>query len=462
MPADDRAKPRPVFARTWKDSPLRNAMIVAFILRVVPMLVWIAKPCVRDECTYVDIAKSLLAGKGMTGTHGWLWAPAYPVLLAVHQYLFTLPGSVQIGQLFVAVASVGMIYRLTEGEYGRKAGLWAAWAYTLNPTFIFYTSSLWSEIFYSGLLLGAMLALRYTREGETLRRAILPGVLLGSCVLFRGVATYMAPVFVAVLLWGRWRSTLAWKQAAISTLAAVLTVAPYSVYATKKFGGLVISDRTLGQMMYLGNNEFPPMTFDYGNGQLSARAFDRAKDMGRPPCKQEGNPVEKDQCEADNGVAWIKAHPDVFLARVPLRVAQLVTPHSFLTRNLRWGRWRGLPDWFDEVLIVGVAGFTFTTLIGGTMGLFARGKGWYAAGSGLIVLYHVAAIAVLAGLSRYRLPLEPLWLVHAAVFFTEPRECLRTLVEGSSRSVVGVFITCFLFALMMRFLPAGWPWWRSW
>lgn len=448
--------------RLQADLPLRNAMIAAFVLRLVPMLVWIDKPCVRDECTYVDLAGSILAGNGMVGTHGWLWAPAYPALLALHQWLFTLPGSVEIGQLFVATACVPMLYRLTDGEYGRRAGLIAAWAYALNPTFIFYTSSLWSETFYSGLLIGAMLALRAARASERVATALVPGALLGLCVLFRGVATYMAPVFIAVLLWGRLRDRHAWKQAAVSTLAAVIVVAPYSAYATHKFGELVVSDRTLGQMMYLGNNDFPPMTFDYGNGQLSSRAYDRATDAGRKPCERDSNPVEKDDCEARAGIAWIKAHPDTFLARVPLRVAQLVTPHSFLTRNLRWGRWRGLPDWMDEALIIGVAACSFGTLVGGTIGWFTRARGWYAAGSGLIVLYHVAAIAALAGLSRYRVPLEPLWLVHAGAFFAEPRAALRTLANGSTRSVFGVFTTFFLIALMMRFLPAAWPWWREW
>ena len=30
---------------------------------------------------------------------------------------------------------------------------------------------------------------------------------------------------------------------------------PYSTYASKKFGSFMISDRTLGQMMWLGNND---------------------------------------------------------------------------------------------------------------------------------------------------------------------------------------------------------------
>lgn len=445
----------------WKDRSLFAALFAAFVLRLVPMLVWIDKPCVRDECTYADLAQSLLDGDGMVGTHGWLWAPAYPALMAAHQLVFGYPGTIQITQLLVAVLSVWMIARITHEQYGERAARWSAWIYALNPTMIFYTTSTWSETLYSGLLLGGVHALGWARGGGA-RRGWLPGILVGACVLFRGVATYMLPVFLVGLLWERWRSAVAWRGVVACGLAAVLTVAPYSLYISNKYGEFIVADRTLGQMMWLGNNDFPPLTFDYGNGALSVRAYERVTSNGREMCERSGNPVVKDDCESAAGIAWIKSHPDEFVARIPVRVAQLLNPHSFLTRHLRWGRWRGLPDWMDEVLIVAVVGFSFATLVGGTLGYFGRARGWFAATSGLIVLYHVAAIAVLAGLTRYRVPLEPLWLVHAGVLFAEPRATWRRLWDGRPWHVVGVLVTVVLLALMLRYLPAGWPGWRSW
>jgi len=447
--------------RWWHDTNLRAAVLVAGVLRLVPMLVWIDKPCVRDECTYIDLAQNLLDGQGITGSHGWLWAPAYPALMAVHEVLFGYPGAIQVTQLLVAMASVVWLHSLTRGEYGDRAARWASWLYALNPTLIFYTTSMWSETLYSGLLLGALLSLRWARGGAAVR-GFLPGLLVGACVLFRGVATYMLPVFLVGLLWGRWREAGARWGALACVVGAVIAVAPYSAYATNKWGELVIADRTMGQMMYLGNNDFPPMTFDTGNGTLSDRAYERATSQGREPCKKSGNPIEKDDCEAAAGTAWIEAHPAEFVARMPLRVAQLVNPNSFLTRHLRWGRWRGLPQWADEILVVSVVGFSFVTLLAGTLGWFTRARGWYAATSGLTVLYHVAAIAVLAGLTRYRVPLEPLWLVHAGVVLAEPRETWAQLRGGSLRSLLGVVTLIVLLALMLRFLPAGWPTWRHW
>ena len=445
----------------WKDLPLRTTVLVAGLLRVIPMLVWVDKPCVRDECTYIDLADAILNGDGMVGTHGWLWAPAYPVLLAAHETVSGYPGTVQVTQLFMAMCSVVWLNDLAREQGGVRAGRIAGWMYALNPTLIFYTTSLWSETLYSGLLLGAMLALRWARSGDE-RRGWLPGLLVGLCVLFRGVATYMLPIFFVALLWERWRERAAWRGVVACGLVAVLTVAPYSLYASQKWGAFVVADRTLGQMMYLGNNNFPPITFDTGNGALSERAYERATLGGRGPCPPVDNPVVKDDCEAAAGMAWIRANPGPFLARMPERVAQLVNPHSFLTRHLRWGRWHGLPQWLDEAFILAVVGFSFVTLVVGTLGWFARGRGWYGATAGLIVLYHVAAIAVLAGLTRYRVPLEPLWLVFAGGFLAEPRASWRRLGNGSARSVVGIFVTVVLLALMLRYLPAGWPTWRSW
>lgn len=445
----------------WRNRHLWATLVVAAALRIVPMLVWLDKPCVRDECTYMDLAERLLAGEGMVGTHGWLWAPAYPALMALHQYVFGYAGAIEVTQLFAALFSLVALFHLTQTHVGTRAAHIAAWLYALNPTYIFYTTSLWSETLYSALLIGGMVALGWAREGRP-RRAILPGVLVGLCVLFRGVATYMLPIFMLALLWQRWRDRQAWRSGLALFLAAAATVAPYSAYATHKFGEFVIADRTMGQMMYLGNNNFPPITFDYGNGALSKRAYARAIRGGRDTCAKSGNPIQKDDCEAAAGVAWIREHPDVFLARVPMRVSQLLNPHSFLTRHLRWGRWRGLPGWVDEILIVTVVGFSFTTLVGGTAGWVARGRDWYAATTGLIVLYHVAAIAVLAGLTRYRLPLEPLWLVYAGAALAEPRATLRCFTDGSRRGIVGAAVIGILLALMARYLPAGWPTWHSW
>ena len=480
----------------WKDRSIRMALVVGFLLRLIPMVVWAEKTCIRDECTYELIADAMVHGQGITGTMGWLWAPAFPTLIAIIQLTTGYPRFIQALHLPAAAISTILLCALVRQMYepaapGRATRL-AAWLYALNPTFIFYATSAWSETLYMTLLLGAVVALGQARgaidvplleepaadpaadpaagQAGAARRA--PGVwagawvglLVGLCVLFRGVATYMLPIFVLGLVWGRWREARAWQAAGLCALAAAGTVAPYSAHASNRFEAFIISDRTLGQMMWMGNNEFPPMTFDYGNGLLKQWEFDEVSASGRPKCPME-NPAHRDTCEVENGKRWIAAHPAEFLARVPLRVAQMLNPHSFLTRHLRWGRWKGLPDALDEAMILGVVAASMLTMVGGTLGFFAKwGRGrdsWYPMVAGSILLYHVAAIAVTAGLSRYRLPLEPLWMVFSVGFLVAPGAALAR-IGADRRWVVAAPVTGLLVWLILWFLPTGWPSWGSW
>lgn len=475
----------------WKDRNLRAALLVAFTLRTLPLAVWGESwTCVRDECTYIKLAVRMVEGEGMTASSGWLWAPGYPFLLAIHKVVTGWASTMKGTQVAVALANVVLLFQLTRRATGlwspdaalqRRAGLIAAWLYAASLPQAYFSMSLWSEVIYSMLLLIALLALhaaappvdpavpdraRVVPEERSLGRAVglaaLLGAMVGCCVLFRGVATYMLPIFAFAVAWRRWHLGRAWLQSAVVILAAVLVVAPYSVHISKKFDTVVISDRTMGQMMWLGNNEFPPLTFDYGNGQLSRRAFDRAKAIGRSYCAPRKQAIVRDQCEVEAGIAWIKANPREFVARMPLRVAQLVNPHSLLTRHLRWSRWRGLPQWVDELSILyGAASSTLVMWLG-AVGLAARGRralGLVVAG---ILIYHVAAIALLAGLTRYRIPLEPLLMVYAAQVLASPRQALSIFATRRWRLAAAAFTLLLLVPLVLWFLPAGWPGWRSW
>lgn len=468
----------------WSDRSLRLSLGVAFFLRLAPMVIWAEKTCVRDECSYQKMADALLAGRGIEDVSGWLWAPAYPVMLAVMELLTGYKGGIQPVQLLATVLTQILLIGLGRQIYNDRAARGISWLYALNPTFIFYTSSYWSETIYTLMLVGAVWMLGRARgdlrfswwgvEEAPRAGALMAGLLVGACVLFRGVATYILPIFLLGLWWGRPFAAVR-QQLVACCIAAVLVVAPYSLYATQKFGEPVISDRTLGQMMWLGNNTFEPVSFDWGHGILTEEEYKALDLIGRRHCDIR-NPAVKDRCETEGGLRWIKENPMEFFQRVPLRVAQMLTPHSFLTRHLRWGRWDGLPDLVREGMILAVPFFTFSTLIGGSIGFFGSlgrrslgekdsrsiGTSWYPFVAGMIVLYHVAAIAVLAGVSRYRVPLEPLWLVFLGGLWADPRGTLEQISSSNLRYGLWLATVGVLLLLMLRFLPAGWSWWLSW
>ena len=464
-------------------------MVVAAgtVLRVLPLALWPADRCVRDECTYLKLALRMAAGEGMTSSSGWLWAPGYPFLLALHRWIFGYASAIKGTQVVVAALCTLLVYRLAlwaaaafdgtreavaAGEApprARRVALWAAGLYAFSPHQAFFAGRLWSEVIYSALLMGAvlfMLAARRALDGGRLRavwsRAALVGVSIGACMLFRGVATYMLPIFGVALLWGHWRRPRAWAQAVLVSLVAGLVVAPYSAYATRKFGAFVLTDRTLGQMMWLGDNDFDPIGFDYGNGQLSRRAFKRTREKGREPCATRSRAMERDACMTEEGIAWIRAHPLEFVERMPVRVAQMLTPHTLLTRHLRWGRFKGMPWWMDELIVLWTVLWSLVVLWGGALGLVARGRGGQGVLIAGVLLYHLAAVAALAGISRYRVPLEPLLMIYAAPLLVEPRATLGRLRAEPWRGLVAVLVMAALVPLVLWFLPAGWPEWRTW
>ncbi|MCA9571174.1 MAG: hypothetical protein KC656_25215, partial [Myxococcales bacterium] len=329
----------------------------------------------------------------------------------------------------------------------------------VHPTLVFFAGTQWAETVYVTLLGLLAWSTLWAREGGPLR-GLLPGFLLGLTVLVRGVATYLAPVLLVALLLPRAGST-AWRarsrHAAALLVALVLTVAPYSVVASVRWGGLVISDATLGHVMALGNDDFEPVTFDYGNGQLTGRVYGATLMRGRADCPRRGGPVAHDRCEVQRSLRWIGRHPGTFLARVPERLAQLLNPHSFLTRQLRWHAWHGIPWALEELLVAFQACFTALVVLGGTLGAWARARGPVGALTVGIVGYHVAVVAALYGLTRFRLPLEPLWIVWLAAVLAAPRDTVASLRAAPGRLVGAALSLPILLLLMARYAWTGWP-----
>ncbi len=447
----------------WRDPVAWAAVLVGTCLRLFPLWLWGFGYPIRDEAQYVNLGRAIVAGNGLITPQDWLWAPAYPYLIAAFMrfapgwVIFTLP----IAQCLLGGLAALAMYQLTIRVFDARSARVATWMYALHPTLIFFSSRLWSEAVYGPLLLCAVWMVLWAREGRW-SRALVPGVLIALCILMRGVALYMPPFFIVALLWPMSGQGVAAavrakiRHVAAFSLTAVLLVAPYSIHASQKHDGLVISDATIGNLMYLGNNTFEPLTFDFGNGILMGPSRGAYTRHGRPHCER-ATPPAWNQCETKRGMRWIRENPGEFVRRIPLRVAQLVNPHSFFTRSLRWGRYRGMPWWLKELLIVGTAGTTFAVLVGGLIGITARGRGvylWLCLG---IVMYTVAASAALYGLTRFRLPLEPLWMVYLAAAVAHPRLIVAGLREDRRRLCVAVVMVPVLLFHMLWFLPAGWP-----
>ncbi len=442
------------------------ALLAALFVRLIPLIIWPQFECVRDECIYRSIANKIVEGEGLTvSSKGWLPAPGYPYLLALSKVVTGSMQGVKWIQVGVSCVSLLWLTSIADRVGGRSVARWSAWLFALNPTIAWFTNTLWIETIYIFLLIGAIEFVLAAREDGTLVSAAWSGAFLGVAVLFRGVATYLPPIFLLAMVWptsGRLSDLPGEAKRRVKVggallLATVLVVAPWSLYASPRQGGFLVSDATVGHVLYLGNNDFPPLTFDYGNGMLTGPLYSRYLRTGRLPCPRDQPPVLSSRCEVDEATKWILDNPADFVERVPMRLAQLVNPNSFLTRHVRWGYWQGLPWWGKEGLCLVVVAFGVAIQVGGAMGAWARAGGAFAWVTLGTTLYTVAASAVMYGMTRFRLPLEPLLTVYLAILLASPKAVLTDLVASPLRLGGAVVTSVGLVALMLWYLPAGFP-----
>ncbi len=452
------------------DRWLLGALFVAALIRVVPMALWPQMDCVRDECIYRGMAMKIMEGQGLTvSSKGWLTAPGFPYLLVVMKTLTGAFFAVKWVNIVLSMFSIATLYEITRRVADRRAARVAAWMFAVHPTLAFFTETMWIETIYIFFLLNAVLALLWARDKPWPYMG-LAGLMLAACILFRGVATYLPPIFLVAVIWPEsgWTNGPAffdavkrrWKHGAAMAVAVVIAVAPYSMYASPKHGGFLVSDATVGHVMFLGNNDYPPLTFDYGIGMLTGPLYAKYLRTGRLPCARNQPPVASSKCDVGRAFKWIRENPDKFVNRIPVRLAQLLNPNSFLTRHIRWGYWPGLPWLIKEAVLVYIAGTTMFIVLLGTISAWARARGPYGFIAVGTVLYTCATIAMMYGMTRFRLPLEPLWIVYTAILLANPKSVLNALQESTPRAV-GVLLTIpALTALMLWYLPTGFP--RFW
>ena len=192
----------------YKDPWLWGAIGVAFVLRMVPMLIWGEAGCMRDECAYAGLAKGIVDGKGLQPTQRWLWAPLYPYLLASWSMVANIASFKRV-QVVLSLGNLALVYLIGQRMSGRRVARIAAWLFAVHPTLIYFSGRLWTEAVFLFLLTAAIALVPWVRDGRPWRGIVL-GATLAACALTRGMGVYLAPVFIAALLWPetRWKDSL--------------------------------------------------------------------------------------------------------------------------------------------------------------------------------------------------------------------------------------------------------------
>jgi hypothetical protein len=215
-----------------------------------------------DERAYATLGLSLSRGAyGAAGMDDPLhWPPGTPLLFAVARQLTGDDGSrldpmaAYWAQAVVGVTLIVVVFVLTSLVAGPWAGVAAAAGVTIYPPLSVITGDLVSEPLGALTLAVAILALGWAWRAPSAWRFALAGAATGAGILVRAdllVLPFVLAAVVAISL-RRTGGRAALRAAGAYLLAAVLALAPWSVYASSRRGQVTPVTSSSWSGLYVG------------------------------------------------------------------------------------------------------------------------------------------------------------------------------------------------------------------
>ncbi|EFO79760.1 hypothetical protein OSCT_2445 [Oscillochloris trichoides DG-6] len=344
--------------------------------------------------------------------------------------------------------------------------------------FATYPQLILSETLFTSLLLGSLVALARWAQQRDWRWLIIAGLLLGLATLTRGLTLGFVPL---VLLWVGLQAKRQWLSA-VAILAVTFTciLAPWSLYASRTYGGMVLVDTTGAFNLALGART----AYDGGRSDAPLRNFILAlleptlsqeqrsalvADQRNGACLYAAGDVRLqaaldtpvDQITQAERQALLNAEASCLLRQAPLAFVQKslieltdlfqinYTGDERLSKGFALGR---LPPWYSLALFL-----LDDTLYVLCLPLAVLGWGWLRRQQpqssaitlvGLWLLYNLGTAPLLFAINRFRVPLMPLVLLLAAY-------ALATLFSRERRVPSGYTRACAALALLLGLIASA-------
>ena len=385
------------------------------------------------------------------GVYTGAWPPLHPAYLAAMLEVFGSNAEVmsRVGLSLLSVWTCGWLMALAYQASGRRAAVLSGWIWALYLPLVPYSHMLLSEGLHIALLVPALTVLvagaRRVAEGDGVsdprfetRRLALAGGLMGlACLTREAGLLWVAGITLWCAFFRRSDRRVDAVAAAAFLLAALVTMAPWSAVATRYQG----SFQPLGQNM--GANAFIGWNARYFNRDLAGLDLASSDAPGaavresllRVPEGTQGwdyefipNRAARDDAHVMKGIAFALQNPAYFARTRIVRLADLVTPLSYMSRALRQepgrvaapGGYRiadGLRGPLSVLSMASVVLLGWSALYGCLRSALRPG----ARSLFLLVSAGSLATSVVLAFSRIRAPLEAVMIVPAAAAWA----CLR-------------------------------------
>jgi 4-amino-4-deoxy-L-arabinose transferase-like glycosyltransferase len=124
----------------------------------------------------------------------------YPLFGAVLIFIFKSHFAITLAQIFLVAASGLLMYKIGKKLFTPRVGLIAALVYMFEPTTVFHTLGIFSDILFVFLLVLAIYLLFFVHS-YTYKKVLVAGLVLGFAALVRPIALYLIPCLILVYLW---------------------------------------------------------------------------------------------------------------------------------------------------------------------------------------------------------------------------------------------------------------------
>jgi len=347
-----------------------------------------------DEFRFVEEAYSLLGGTGLQfdGKYGHDM-PLTAVLVAA--VLYVSDGSLWAVKSLMVMLSTFTVYLIARISYvlsrDNVAALVAGSVSALYPFFIFYSALVLSETIFICFLVLYFLSV-FNRNQNPKKQALFAGF----AHLTRPTLIYFLPV---VWVWQLLYKKLDVRQIIVVAVVFGIIVLPWVFRNYMIFESFVPSTTSSGHILWEGNNPWNT------TGGVSGTFHDKSSWLTVVP---EGlSELEEDEWKKSQAIAFIKQNPHVFVENGVKKALRL------------WSLWPNASE-FQTPFYKAISIFSF----GSVLALSVLGcilLTWLRREVMLIVLFagYVTVLQILTlGSIRYRLPLEPLLIVIASIYFS--------------------------------------------
>ncbi len=383
--------------------------LVAFLVRVTYILLN-QRPLASDELEYQAVAANLATRftYAIDSSPTAFRPVGYPALAAlVYSLTGVKPLVLKIVQALCDSVVVLVLPRIFE-EPNNRLKVLAAWAWAIFPPAILYTNLVMSESLYTALLVVSCLL--FVRHSHRSSHQFLLGIGLGVLTLMRPDTL---PFFLFLSL-ADYRVDRSWRQAAITTAAFAIVVAPWVLRNTIVMGEPTLSTYG-GVNLLIGNNP-------NANGSYTARFPRQALDTTR-------GEIVTDKQALKLAASFIAEHPGQFVVNGIKKYAQFFSSESYLlvaqfsTESLDSPvalakRYAAI----SPVAFVIVNGAYAYVLIAGWFGFLSCRKDrlWYFVAT-LLSTSLVVHLIVFGG-NRFHFPLMPFFVFYSIRYFVLPHD----------------------------------------